>query len=334
MKLTLASLITLLIACYPVKINNQNDNAKTPVAIVIHGGAGTILKANMTPEKEEQYRASLKQALQKGYAVLEKGGTSVEAVLAAITVLEDDPLFNAGKGAVFTYSGEVELDASIMDGSNLQAGAVAGAKTIRNPILAAHAVMTKSPHVMLAGSGAEEFARLQNLAIVPQSYFIDSARYEQHFRRKKAREASPSKHGTVGAVALDRFGNIAAGTSTGGMMDKRWGRIGDSPVIGAGTWAQNKTCGISSTGWGEYFIRLGVAHDISAMMEYGGLSLQEAADSVIMKKLTRLGGTGGVIGLDQQSNITMTFNTAGMYRGYVREGEESRVFLFGRDEEE
>lgn len=331
MKYSFALLMTFVVACHPVKINNQNDNRKTPLTLVIHGGAGTILKEHMTPEKERAYRTALDSALRKGFAVLERGGPATDAVVAAITFLEDNPLFNAGKGAVFTYTGEIELDASIMDGSSLAAGAIAGVRAIRNPIVAAHAVMAASSHVMLAGEGAEDFAREQGLAMVEPAYFVDSVRYQQYLRRRKARGVdTPEKFGTVGAVALDKFGNIAAGTSTGGMSDKRYGRIGDSPIIGAGTYANNNTCGISSTGWGEYFIRLAVAHDISAMMEYGKLSLQEAADSVIMKKLPRLGGSGGVVGLDRFGNITMTFNTAGMYRGFVREGEDPQVFLYAR----
>lgn len=262
----------------------------------------------------------------------------MDAVIAVITFLEDSPLFNAGKGAVFTYSGKNELDASIMDGSNQKAGAVAGVTTIKNPIRAAHAVMTESGHVMLAGRGAEQFAAEHGLKIVDPSYFVDSARYRQFLERRKRERAkdgastvhdeSEKKFGTVGAVALDRYGNIAAGTSTGGMSDKRYGRVGDSPIIGAGTYARNSTCGVSATGWGEYFIRLAVAHDISAMMEYAGLSLEEAADSVIMKKLPALGGDGGIIALDRKGNISMTFNTEGMYRGYIRSPGKPQVFMY------
>jgi beta-aspartyl-peptidase (threonine type) len=293
----------------------------------------------MSPELERAYHAALQQALEEGYEVLSSGGTSVDAVITAISILEDSPLFNAGRGAVFTYSGKNELDASIMDGSNLKAGAVAGVSTIKNPIKAAHAVMTRSQHVMLAGRGAEAFAQEQGLEIVDPSYFIDSTRYQQYLNRRKAEKSkdgallydnasSDKKFGTVGAVALDEFGNIAAGTSTGGMSDKKWGRVGDSPIIGAGTYAKNATCGISATGWGEFFIRLAVAHDISAMMEYAGLSLQDAADSVIMKKLPALGGDGGVIGLDNKGNVSMVFNTEGMYRGYIRAKGQAKTFLY------
>jgi beta-aspartyl-peptidase (threonine type) len=311
---------------------SQNINS-APVTLVIHGGAGTIRRENMLPEREKAYREALKQALDAGFDVLRSGGTSLEAVVASIKLLEDSPLFNAGKGAVFTHSGKNELDASIMDGSNLMAGAVAGVTTIKNPITAAYAVMTKSEHVMLAGKGAEKFAEEQGLQIVDPSYFVDSARYQQFLNRRKPiktkdADAKEKKFGTVGAVALDQYGNIAAGTSTGGMSDKKYGRIGDSPIIGAGTYANNNTCAVSATGWGEYFIRLSVAHDISAMMEYGGLSLQAAADSVVMKKLPALGGDGGIIALDRNGNISMTFNTDGMYRGYIKKRGEAKVFIF------
>ena len=309
-----------------------------PVTLVIHGGAGTISRKNMSPEREREYRNALEHALDTGFSVLKNGGKSMDAVIAAITFLEDSPLFNAGKGAVFTYSGKNELDASIMDGSNLKAGAVAGVTTIKNPIQAAHAVMTKSEHVMLAGKGAEQFAAEHGLKIVDPAYFVDGARYEQFLERRKrertkdgasaVHDETEKKFGTVGAVALDQYGNITAGTSTGGMSDKRYGRVGDSPIIGAGTYAKNSTCGVSATGWGEFFIRLAVAHDISAMMEYAGLSLEEAADSVIMKKLPALGGDGGIIALDRKGNISMKFNTEGMYRGYIRSSGKPQVFMY------
>ena len=325
-------------ACGPEQRVQDAKAQNYPVTLVIHGGAGTIKKENMTPEREAAYRQALQHALDTGFSVLNDGGKSVDAVIAAVTFLEDCPLFNAGKGAVFTHAGKNELDASIMDGSTLNAGAVAGVTNIKNPIQAAYAVMTRSEHVMLAGAGAEQFAAEQGLKIVPPSYFVDSARYRQHLRRQQAEEKKESgyapvedpakKFGTVGAVALDQFGNIAAATSTGGMANKRFGRVGDSPVIGAGTYANNNTCAISATGWGEFFIRLAVAHDISAMMEYSGTSLEEAANAVIMKKLPALGGDGGVIGVDRQGNITMTFNTDGMYRGYIRKAGEGKTFLY------
>lgn len=333
-------LIVNLMACEPGKIpvRDSKHDYKAQVTLVIHGGAGTIIKGNMTAEQERAYHAALEEALNAGYAVLAEGGKSIDAVIAAITILEDSPLFNAGKGAVFTYSGKNELDASIMDGSDLSAGAVAEVMTIKNPIKAAHAVMTTSPHVLLAGRGAEAFAAERGLDIVDPSYFVDSARYRQYQKRRELEKTqdgafrtvpnNDKKFGTVGAVALDQFGNIAAGTSTGGMSDKKYGRVGDSPIIGAGTYANNKTCGVSATGWGEYFIRLAVAHDISAMMEYAGLSLQEAADSVIMKKLPSLGGDGGIIALDRNGNMAMTFNTEGMYRGYIRAKGEAKTFLY------
>lgn len=332
------TVLCINMACQPEKLNQSTGSESFPITLVIHGGAGTIRKENMTAERERKYHEALQHALDTGYSVLQKGGRSLDAVIAAVTFLENSPLFNAGKGAVFTYSGKNELDASIMDGSTLKAGAVAGVTTIKNPIQAAYAVMTQSEHVMLAGRGAEQFAAEHGLKIVDPSYFVDSARYQQYLdrreqeRKKKSSElhddTSEKKFGTVGAVALDQYGNIAAGTSTGGMSDKRFGRVGDSPIIGAGTYAKNATCGISSTGWGEFFIRLAVAHDISAMMEYSGASLEEAANMVIMKKLPALGGDGGIIGLDRRGNISMTFNTEGMYRGYIRSDGKAKTFLY------
>ncbi|HEX7118167.1 MAG TPA: isoaspartyl peptidase/L-asparaginase, partial [Longimicrobiales bacterium] len=273
------------------------QDADGAIAIAIHGGAGTIRRGDMTPEAEKAYRAKLEEALRAGYAVLEDGGTSLDAVVAAITVMEDSPLFNAGKGAVFTNAGTNELDAAIMDGATLRAGAVAGVKTVKNPILLARAVMERSPHVMLAGAGAEAFAAEQGLELVDPEYFFTQHRWDA-LQRIKAEEAGKPvsepqgpqaffpddrKFGTVGAVALDRHGNLAAGTSTGGMTNKRWGRIGDSPIIGAGTYANNASCAVSATGHGEYFIRNVVAHDICARVEYGGQTLEEAANYVVMQ---------------------------------------------------
>ena len=325
----------LLLGCQTERTSQKKDMAPGPITLVIHGGAGTIKKENMTPETEKAYHDALKTALDSGYAVLKRGGKSTDAVIAAIKIMEDSPLFNAGKGAVFTNEGKNELDASIMDGSNLMAGAVAGVTTIKNPITAAFAVMTKSEHVMMVGKGAEKFAGEQGLEIVDPSYFFDSTRYKQLL---KAREDENNhevalydpyikarKFGTVGAVALDQFGNIAAGTSTGGMTNKRYGRVGDAPIIGAGTYADNNSCAVSATGWGEYFIRLGVARDIAALMEYGSLTVADAADSVVMKKLPRLGGDGGIIALDRQGNFTMTFCSEGMYRGYIRDGKSETL---------
>jgi beta-aspartyl-peptidase (threonine type) len=337
----LAQIFLMLSGCEPQKQTNSQDQTPGPITLVIHGGAGTMNRESMTPSMEKAYHEALKQALDSGYAVLENGGKSLDAVIASIKILEDSPLFNAGKGSVFTNEGKNELDASIMDGSNLMAGAVAGVTTIKNPITAAYAVMTKSEHVMLIGHGAEKFAEEQGLEIVDPSYFFDSLRYEQWLKVKAESLGNASllmdpyskskKFGTVGAVALDQFGNIAAGTSTGGMTNKKYGRVGDAPIIGAGTYANNNSCGVSATGWGEYFIRLAVAHDIAAMVEYAGVSLQEAADSVVMKKVPRLGGDGGIIALDRQGNISMTFNTEGMYRGFIKKRGEGKTFIYKGD---
>jgi beta-aspartyl-peptidase (threonine type) len=332
--------ISLMMSCQTdQKKDASNASAEPgPITLVIHGGAGTIKRENMTPEKEKAYRDALNQALEAGYAVLESGGPSLDAVIATIKVLEDNPLFNAGKGAVFTNEGMNELDASIMDGSNLMAGAVAGVTTIRNPITAAYAVMMKSEHVMMAGKGAEKFAQEQGLVIVDPSYFFDSLRWNQLQKvkgddlGKEANLIDPyikdKKFGTVGAVALDKNGNIAAGTSTGGMTNKKYGRIGDAPIIGAGTYANNATCGVSATGHGEYFIRLSVARDISSLMDYKGLSLEEAANEVINTKLAKLGGDGGIVALDRQGNISMTFNSEGMYRGFIKKKGEGKTFIY------
>jgi beta-aspartyl-peptidase (threonine type) len=286
--------------------------------LVMHGGAGTITRASLTPELETQYRDAMKLALQTGNAVLAKGGTSLDAVEAAIRVLEDSPLFNAGKGAVFTHEGKNELDASIMDGKTRKAGAVAGVTIIRNPISAARAVMDKSKHVMMAGRGAELFATKMGLEIVDPSYFWTERRWKA-LQKELLQEApvEPKKFGTVGAVALDKDGNLAAGTSTGGTTNKQYGRIGDSPIIGAGTYADNKTVAVSCTGDGEYFIRLSVARDIAALVEYKQLSVKDAGNEVIMKKLKELGGEGGAIILDHNGNFAMPFNSEGMYRGWI-----------------
>jgi L-asparaginase / beta-aspartyl-peptidase len=329
----------ILLSCEPMKTSQPSGSTKPgPITLVIHGGAGTIKRENMSPEKEKAYHEALNTALEAGYAVLENGGKSLDAVIAAIKVMEDSPLFNAGKGAVFTNEGKNELDASIMDGSNLMAGAIAGVTTIKNPITAAYAVMTKSEHVMMVGTGAERFAQEQGLDIVDPSYFFDSTRYKQLMKIKEGennKEASlydpyikDKKFGTVGAVALDQFGNIAAGTSTGGMTNKRYGRVGDAPIIGAGTYANNNTCGVSATGHGEYFIRLSVARDISSQMEYAGKTLEESAENVIMKKLQDLGGDGGIVALDRQGNVVMTFNSEGMYRGFIKKKGEGKTLIY------
>ncbi len=305
----------------------QTESGKT--AIVIHGGAGTISKANLTPEMENQYRAKLDEALTVGYEILQSGGSALDAVVSTIAIMEDSPLFNAGKGAVFTSDGHHELDASIMDGRTRNAGAVAAVKRIKNPILLARTVMEKSPHVMLSGVGAEDFAREQGFSFVENDYFFTERRFKAWQKTKEAE--NDEKFGTVGCVALDREGNLAAGTSTGGMTNKRYGRIGDSPIIGAGTYADNKTCGVSATGHGEYFIRGVIAYTISARMRLDSLSLADAARLTIAGDLTELGGTGGVIALDREGNIAMPFNTAGMYRGYI-DTEGKRSILIYRDE--
>ena len=294
------------------------EKAEQPYGLVIHGGAGTITRENMSTEKEAEYISKLTAALKTGYAILESGGSSIDAVEATIKVMEDSPLFNAGKGAVFTGAGTNELDASIMDGATLQAGAVAGVKTVKNPISAARKVMEETWHVLLAGEGADAFAKEQGLDIVDNSYFHTEHRFKSLI---KAKEKEIEKHGTVGCVALDKKGNLAAGTSTGGLTNKRWGRVGDSPIIGAGTYASNETCAVSGTGQGEYFIRGSVAYDIAAQMDYEKKSVQTAAQAVI-DKLTERGGTGGVIVMDSKGNIAMSFNTEGMYRGfYLNDGE-------------
>lgn len=304
--------------------------------LVIHGGAGTILKKNMTEEQEKAYRDKMTEALNAGYSILKEGGSAMDAVEATIIIMEESPLFNAGKGAVFTNSERNELDASFMDGATLNAGAVGGVTIIKSPIKAARAVMEKSDHVMLTGTGAEEFAILQGLDTVPNSYFHTDRRYEalQRVKNKKTgqrvelSEDDDYKMGTVGAAALDKNGNLAAGTSTGGMTNKKYGRIGDSPIIGAGTYANNKTCAISCTGHGEYFIRYAVAHDVSAMMEYKGVSFKKAGEEVINKKLKEAGGSGGFIGIDHNGNIAMPFNTEGMYRGYILPDGEAKIFIY------
>ena len=295
--------------------------------LVTHGGAGTIERSKMTPERERGYRSGIERALAAGYEILKRGGSSLDATGAAVRVLEDDPHFNAGKGAVFTNVGTNELDAAVMDGKTFKAGAVACLRHIKNPILLARLVMEKSGHVMMDGEGAEVFARENGIEIVDQKYFYTKERWDALEKVKAAEKRGASgekkfiisdqdRHGTVGAVALDQHGDLAAATSTGGTTNKRAGRVGDSPVIGAGTYANNATCAVSATGDGEYFIRATVGHDISALMEYRGMSLKEAAQTVL-DKVAKLGGTGGLIAIDRRGNIALPFNTAGMYRGYA-----------------
>ena len=295
--------------------------------MVIHGGAGTITRDSMTPETEAAYRAKLTEALEVGYAILKGGGAALQAVEETLVILEDSPLFNAGKGAVFTSDGHNELDASIMDGATLDAGAVAAVRGVKNPIRLARRVMEASPHVLLAGGGAEQFARDQGFELVSKDYFFTQRRWDS-LQRAKERAEEPAEQGTVGAVALDLAGNLAAGTSTGGRTNKHFGRIGDSPIIGAGTYADNQTCAVSATGHGEYFIRAAVAHDIGALMAYQGLSVREAAHEVVMEKLVALGGSGGVIALDWEGHIAMPFTTEGMYRGIVDEQGRVEVLIY------
>lgn len=363
MKNVLSLLLILVFFFLPVTAQKRGGDSikqlQSPqnprLGFVIHGGAGVIKRGSLSPEKEAEYRKKLEEAVLAGYKALQDGKTGLDAVETAIRMLEDSPLFNAGKGAVFTADGKNELDASIMDGKTLKAGAVAGLHHVKNPITLARAVMEKSPHVMMVGDGAEKFAKEQNIELVNAKYFWTQERWdslqrilkEEKEKSKKEKvksqkeklliqnsnlavtkpedqspktasesELAYNKFGTVGAVALDKDGNLAAGTSTGGMTNKKFGRVGDAPIIGAGTYANNETCAISATGWGEFFIRLGVARDISAQMEYRGQPVQQAADSV-MNKVKTLGGDGGVIAIDKFGNIGISFNSEGMYRAYI-----------------
>jgi beta-aspartyl-peptidase (threonine type) len=314
-----------------------------PFSIVIHGGAGTILKSDMTPELESLYQQGLEEALDAGYAVLEEGGTAVSAVKAAIVVLEDNLLFNAGRGSVFTKKGVQEMDAAIMEGTALKAGAIAGIRNVRNPIELAVEVMENSNHVFLSGKGANDFAIKQGVKLEPDEYFFSQFRYDQwkeirdsdnysldHTHQNVAELMRDKKFGTVGACACDQYGHIAAGTSTGGMTNKKYGRIGDSPVIGAGTYANNETCAISCTGHGEPFIRAVAAHDVHCLMQYKGLSLHEAMNQVVHVNLIKIEGEGGMIGVDAQGNVEMAFNSAGMYRA-MRNNSGSKVIAIYKD---
>ncbi len=314
----ISSILVLILLSISLLFAQENE-----YALVIHGGAGFFDKSDIKKETEKKYQEKMNEALEKGSSVLDTGGTAVLAVIESIKILEDSPLFNAGKGAVFTSDGHNELDASIMDGKTQNAGAVAGVRHLKNPITAAEKVMTNSPHVLLSGAGAEEFAKTQQLHMVDSSYFFTPRRWKSLQRALKK-----SKHGTVGCVALDKNGNLAAGTSTGGMTAKRFGRIGDSPIIGAGTFADNTTCAVSATGHGEFFIRYVVAYDIAALMNYKKWSLAKAADYVINEKLKKAGGTGGVIALDKEGNIAMPFNTSGMFRAYIKSNGEKSIQLY------
>lgn len=349
----------MLFSCNQSQVDKKplGEAAQKPVSdkvegenfgIVIHGGAGSILKENMTDSIEAEYKAVLEEAIRVGHEILANGGTSIEAVQRTINIMENHPLFNAGKGAVFTSEGKNELDAAIMDGETLQAGAVAGVTTVKNPIDLAYRVMNNSPHVFLAGKGAEQFAEEHSLEIVDPAYFHTEARFNSLQKIKESEKTETekedqktayldpfikdSKFGTVGCVALDKNGNLAAGTSTGGMTNKKWNRIGDVPIIGAGTYANNATCAVSATGWGEYFIRGVVAYDISAMMEYKKMSLQNAARAVIQDKLTELGGEGGIVAIDNKGNIAMEFNSAGMYRAAMNKNGELTIGIYKENE--
>lgn len=346
MKKTTIVLMAILLLAFPLSITAQRgsftevkqlQSPQNPrLGFVIHGGAGVIRRGDLSPEREKEYRAKLEEAVLAGYKALQEGKPGLDAVEIAIKILEDSPLFNAGKGAVFTADGKNELDAAVMEGKTLNAGAVAGLRHVKNPIVLARAVMEKSPHVMMIGNGAEQFAKEMNIELVEEKYFWTQNRWDSLQRiikqeKEKAESAKErkkvsgldlrmepeNKYGTVGAVALDKNGNLAAGTSTGGMTNKKYGRVGDVPIIGAGTYANNETCAVSATGWGEFFIRLGVAKEISSMMEYRALPIQKASDVVIHTKLQNLGGDGGIVAIDKFGNIGISFNSEGMYRAYI-----------------
>ena len=313
-----------------------------PISLALHGGAGTIPRGSLTPEKESAYRNALKAALGGGWYILQSGGSALDAVEATVVSLEDTPLFNAGRGAVFTHDGTHEMDASVMRGDTREAGAVAGVQGVRNPVSLARLVMEKSGHVLLAGRGAEAFAKTQGVRFEPAEYFFDAFRHEQLQGAKAAGRVqldhaseSPTaldekKFGTVGAVALDAQGNLAAATSTGGMTNKKWGRVGDSPIIGAGTWADNRTCAISCTGDGEFFIRTATAHAVQALMRWGGKSLEEACEEVVMRELVEIGGEGGLVAVDAGGRVSLVFNSEGMYRAW-RSGDGEGVAIYRVD---
>jgi beta-aspartyl-peptidase (threonine type) len=337
-------LIAMLAACNQPSTPNTENTMKGKYALAIHGGAGNLVKMNLSEEQQQEYTQALDSALFAGEAILENGGSAIDAVEAAIIVLEDCPLFNAGKGAVFTHDGHNELDAAIMNGENLECGAVTGVRRIKNPIGLARKVMEKSEFILLQAQGAEEFAKEQGIEWVDTSYFFTQHRWEQlqeaieddkteldHSEKKKASiHPTPreEKYGTVGCVALDIHGNLAAGTSTGGLTNKRYGRIGDSPIIGSGTYADNATCAVSCTGKGEDFIRLNVAHEIASMMRYAKADLKSACDSVVMKKLKAIKGRGGCIAIDCYGNIAMPFTTTGMFRGSIDVNGEKKIALY------
>ena len=333
-RLFFTTIALLLMSCnnqsgQPETSNAEIKNSRPDYAIVIHGGAGTILKAEMTREMDADYRKALNEALDVGENILKAGGTSMDAVEQTIQFLEDSELFNAGRGSVFTHDGKNEMDASFMDGATKNAGAIGGVTIVKHPISLARAVLEKSEHVMLNGKGAEQFALEQNIETVDPSYFYTERRWNALQEAKAVMDNQVGavtdnpmfKFGTVGCVALDRAGNLAAGTSTGGMTNKKYNRIGDSPIIGAGTYADNNTCAVSCTGHGEFFIRYSVAHDLSAMLEYSDVNIEEAGEKIVNLKLFEAGGAGGLIALDKDGNVTMPFNTEGMYRGYAKSGQ-------------
>jgi len=358
MNAILSSLVLFALLAFPVfataqkgafgEIKQLQGPQNPRLGFVIHGGAGVIKRGTLSPAREKEYRDKLEEALLAGYKALQAGKSGLDAVEIAIRMLEDSPLFNAGKGAVFTNDGKNELDASIMNGKTLAAGAVAGLHHVKNPITLARAVMEKSPHVMMIGDGAEKFAAEQKIELVDEKYFWTQDRWDSLQRilkdeKEKSQEPQTPKpkgssqafadepynrFGTVGAVALDKDGNLAAGTSTGGMTNKKYGRVGDAPIIGAGTYANNESCAVSATGWGEYFIRIGVARDICAMMEYRALPIQQAADLVIKQKLQKLGGDGGIVSLDKFGNIGISFNSEGMYRAYINSAGKPVVEIY------
>lgn len=332
----LMALILTVVGCNGSgAMTHARADRQEPFAIAIHGGAGTITRASMTADREAEYRAKLEEALREGHAILEAGGTAMDAVIAAVRVMEDSPLFNAGKGAVYTADERHELDACVMDGATLNAGAVAAVTRVRNPIILARRVMDDSAHVLLAGEGAEKFAEEHGIELVDNSYFDTPERLEQ-LRRAQEREKSGSgaalseqdKHGTVGAVAVDRQGNLAAATSTGGMTNKRFGRVGDSPIVGAGNYADNATCAVSATGHGEYLMRVVIGHEVASRMRHANKSLGDAASGAI-ERLTELGGTGGLIAIDRQGSIVMPFNTEGMYRGSIDVEGKVTIEIYG-----
>jgi beta-aspartyl-peptidase (threonine type) len=332
-------ILLFILTCGAVAMSPDAGGTE-PTAIAIHAGAGTIRREDLSPAQEAEIRDVLGQAARAGHDVLAGGGSSLDAVTRAVVLLEDSPWFNAGRGAVFNAEGRNELDASIMEGAGLQAGAVASVQNVRNPVLLARKVMTDSKHVMLMGDGAEQFARDHGLAFEPDEYFHTELRWRQ-LEKARTREEGDSAFlsetpgdwfSTVGAVALDSTGNLAAATSTGGMTNKRWGRVGDSPIIGAGTYADNRSCAVSATGHGEYFIRATVARDICARVQYTGVGLQRAADDVIHGELARMGGDGGIIAVDSKGKIALVFNTAGMYRAKIGPDEQLEVAIYGTAE--